>query len=273
MEDLQAFKNSLVDVVEEFYRNVFQVKLRPKIEMINIPKNYAYYDDKSNTICIPSHYYKKLEEYLRNKDLDKIVDFLSVVFHETVHYSLNSNEGDMEKYGIFTVEGPAEVLYLFYLNLGVGIELGGESSLEEVLYSINRNVIKGFLDKKKLKETEEKIMKSIDHYIKSEIDNIRILFGSLSGEELLRTLNEIYYRSGPFLIYFKGILNDVPAYFIIREVGINEYVKDLREVILSPKKKWEIMEKYSEIIRKGYERILLSSSAVSSGGFDTTNSP
>jgi len=264
----ENLEDLLFIVVEEFYSRVFGVKFSPVIEISPFLNYLIYYRINSKTIVIPFNYLSQLKSDLKDKRLDEIVSFLSELFHETVHYAFDINKSDIEKYGIFTIEGLAEVLYLFYSHLGKEIKIEDGSTLDSLLFLINDKVIKGFLDKEKLKEIEKRIIENLTSYM----SYVTALLNRVNRRKLLEELNEVYFK-GMMENISLGLIYYMPAYLIIKEFGIEEYMKDLRDVILNPERKNEILEKYHRVIKNNYENIFLNSSAVSSGGLDITNSP
>jgi len=264
---LENLKNLIVKIVEEFYNRVFGVCLNPKIEIYSVSMRNLFYKDK--TIYVPYVFFVKLKMDLRDRKLDEVVSSLSSLFHETVHYSFDTNKKDLEKYGIFTNEGLAEVLHLFYSYIGKRIKIEDGSTLDSLLFLIGDKVIEGFLDKGKLKEIEKRIVEDGVLYMNYAI----ALINRVDRRKLLEELNEAYFKGTLEEDFSRGLIYYIPAYLIIKEFGINEYMNDLRNVILNPKRKNEILEKYHRVIKNNYENIFLNSSAVSSGSLDITNSP
>jgi len=267
LRDLENLRDLLARVVEEFYSRVFGVCLNPKIEIYLVPMRYLWYNSKK--IYVPFTYFVKLEENLRSRNLDEAIDSLSSLFHETVHYSFDTNKKDLEKYGIFTNEGLADVLRLFYLHTSKGVKIEDELTLDSLLFLINDKVIRGFLDKRKLKEIEKRIVEDGVLYINYAI----ALLNRVDRRKLLEELNEAYSKGTLEEDISRRLIYYIPAYLIIKEFGIEEYMSDLKNVILNPERKDEILKKYHEIIKNNYENIFLNSSAVSSGSLDITNSP
>jgi len=268
LKDLENLRDLLVKIVEEFYSRVFGVSLNPRIEIYTVPTRNLLYENR--TIYAPFTYLAKLKEDLKNRNLNGVVDSLSSLFHETVHYSFDvTNKKDEEYHKMFANEGLAEVLYLFYSKIGEGVKIGDGLTLDSLLFMINDEVIKGFLDKRKLEEVEKGIIESVNPYM----EMVRSLLSRINGYELLGELKEVYFNKKEIEGFSRELIYRIPAYLIIKEFGINEYMNDLRDVILNPEKKERILEKYYEAIKNNYVSIFLSSSAVSSGGLDIMNSP
>jgi len=221
--ELYGLKSALEEAIEGFYKDIFGVNVKPRME-ISPYIHHLVYSPRTKEIYIPSTYLIELRNALENRNINRILDLVSLVLHVSLHQYLDEDEKKRKTDIIHAgVEVLANTLEILYSLLGGSIKENinrikdnskDSLSLEERLLIVNSYVIEAFLDREQLGNVER---------------------------TLKARCNSEYFRRVP---EFNRICS------IIEEKGIYKFLEDLKRALQNPNERDKILEEYSKFLKR-----------------------